>query len=778
MAADLARPDNAGMGDPHERQLWLTPRQGEPHTQRVADVALRVGMHRLACYRVPDELVAAVTPGVLVEVPVGTSRRVVTGWCVDVADRPWDSTRQPILATLPTPLVLPPSLRALALWVADYYAAPPGRVIEAILPSTLRQMPSRGVRLIARTAQTAPDSLSPRRKAVLELLAGGPMRRSELVQRGAASPALIRGLVKLGLARIDVQREPAPRRDAKPSAAEQVANGPPPESSPEDSFTLTPSQQDALGRIESLRNGTQRFRVVVLFGIPGSGKTEVYVRAIRSVVSAGEQALLIVPEIALATQIEQRLSRRFGRLAVLHSGLTPAARRDLLLAIAAGGIDVVLGTRTAVFAPLPRLGLIVVDEEQETSFKNLASPYFHARDVAIKRGQIENVPVVLGSATPSLETWHNAATLPHYERVDLPERVPGARLPIARAIDASRTELGQTTRVLMPEMLAALRDTVQQGEQAVLLHNRRGYAVHLRCTACGMVVRCTRCGANMVLHRRENQLKCHRCGARGEPPQTCLDQTCGGRLERTGLAIQRLEEELERELPGVRIVRMDSDEMKGRGDYDRSLRLFADRQADILIGTQMVAKGLDFPGVRLVGVVGADEMLRIPDFRAAERTFQLLVQVVGRAGRREGESLALIQTSETTSPAIRHALRVDYEAFARDELPVRRALSYPPYGRLVRILCLDERGGAAREAAREIAAELRRRAGRIHADLRVHDAEPCPIARLREMLRWQVIVRSPAGGAAQRLIHEALDTHVFRRRIRRVTIDVDPTDLL
>ncbi|MCK4341356.1 MAG: primosomal protein N' [Phycisphaerae bacterium] len=548
----------------------------------------------------------------------------------------------------------------------------------------------------------------------------------------------------------------------------------------EDRFELTAGQQSALGRIRAARDGQDVFRVFLLFGVPGSGKTEVYIRTMRAVIHAGRQAILLIPEIALATQVVERLSRRFERVAVLHSQLSARMRHDTLAAIAAGKVDVVIGTRTAVFAPCPRLGLLVVDEEQESSFKNLAAPYYHARDVAIKRGQLEGVPVVLGSATPALETWYNAQHRPHFELVRLPERVPGAKLPRVSLVVSSDREGRQAAMILSPELHDQLAQTLADGQQAIILHNRRGYAVYLRCASCGLMVSCLRCGCHLVYHqyRTERVMKCHRCGARAAVPPRCLDDTCGGRLERTGRAIQHLEEVLRRSFPKARLLRLDSDTMRRRDDYRHALAGFEAGEADIMLGTQMVAKGLDFPRVRLVGVIEADAMLSLPDFRAGERVFQLIVQVVGRAGRREGTSLALVQTAARPAPAIRHALRMDYETFAGGELEQRQRLFYPPLARLVRLICADSRAGRAREAAEHLAEVLRDRATRIHAGLRVDAAEPCIVPRLREMLRYQVLVRGPRAACVHTLLHEIAAEKLPRPAVQRFTIDVDPVDLL
>ncbi len=549
-----------------------------------------------------------------------------------------------------------------------------------------------------------------------------------------------------------------------------------------DEYVLTADQQAAIAAIAAAAaDPPLRPPVFVLFGVPGSGKTEVYVRSIRQVIAAGRQAILLVPEIALATQIVDRLLRRFERVAVLHSRMTPRQRGDALSQIAAGAADVVIGTRSAVFAPTPRLGLIVVDEEQESSFKNLASPYYHARDVAIKRGQIERVPVVLGSATPSLETWHNAHSLPHFRLQRLTQRVPGAELPRTQLIPTAGRDMAGA--LLSVALVDALRATLAAGDQAILLHNRRGYAAVLRCAACGQRVPCPGCGGRLVLHRAGVEgaaasLRCHRCGLRAANRERCVDSSCNGRLEQVGLAIQRLEEELARALPAARLLRLDRDTMRRRGDYAAALARFAAREADILLGTQMVAKGLDFPGVRLVGVIDADAALWLPDFRASERVFHLLMQVVGRAGRRAGQSLALIQSTEVAAPAIRHALRMDYEAFAEEELSVRHQAFLPPFVRLMRLVLADPQPAQARHEAVATADALSAIAARVHARIQVLDAEPCPIARLRGLARYQVCIHLPRDADGPRLLLEAVSAKALAPRVKRFTIDVDPVEML
>jgi primosomal protein N' (replication factor Y) len=754
-------------------QLWLLGAEGQPRRGLIAEVAIRVRTSRLYHYAVPETLAGDVRPGVLLRVPYGRAGQTREGWCVRVTRGTWDQTHKPVEEVVNPNVLLGEALLELGLWVSEYYACSPGQTFDAIVPTLLRKPKMRKVRYVRATGRSEEKPRSKQQRALLDLLGPGEMRRDGVLQTAGVGPSSLHTLRKRGLIEEFTREEPvAP--DLHVTVTSQTVSQP----SEEDAFTLTPGQQAALEAINAAASEPSEFKVFLLFGVPGSGKTEVYVRAIRRVIASGRQAIMLVPEIALATQVVERLARRFERVAVMHSRLKATVRERTLRAIAAGAIDVVIGTRTAVFAPCPRLGLLVVDEEQETSFKSLARPLFHARDVAIKRGQMERIPAVLGSATPALETWTNARNLPHFELLRLPERVPGAQLPTVKLVEMGRRELRQTRDLLSPALAHRLRETLAAGQQAILLHNRRGYAVYLRCEACGLPVTCERCGAHMVYHRADNRMKCHRCGAWSAVPGRCLDDSCGGSLRRVGLGVERLEQELGRMFPAARLQRLDSDTMRRREDYAAALGRFAAGQADILLGTQMVAKGLDFPRVTLVGMLEADAMLWLPDFRAAESAFQLIVQVVGRAGRREGESLALVQVENVTLPAVRAAVAIDYEAFAEIELGVRQRFFDPPFSRLIRFICADAHASKARAEAAELAKRLRTLAGRIHAGIRVDDAEACVIPRLRDMTRYHVLVRAPRGVDLRPLLRLAEQEKALSPRVKRFTVDVDPIEML
>ena len=724
-------------------------------------------VRRLQAYAIPAEHAERVRPGVAVRVPHGRYDRVVDGICARVAEREWDQTLRPIVDVGEAPPLLDEHLIELGLWISEYYACSPGLALEAFAPRSARASKPR-TEWVAQLRQAIPPELTPKRRALCEVLARGPLPRAAALREAAVGASVLKGLVAANVVEL-VEREIA--ESPHDSATT-------PATSPEDTHALTPGQARA---IESIVDHTRRpdpFAVFLLFGVPGSGKTEVYVRAARTVIAAERQAIVVVPEIALATQVVERLARRFARVAVLHSQLSDRTRADTLRAIARGQVDVVIGTRTAVFAPCRHLGLIVVDEEQESSLKNLAAPYFHARDVAIKRGQLEGFPVVLGSATPALETWYNATHARHYHLLHLPERVPGARLPEARAVP-----MPPDSPMISPPLAVELRAVHAAGQQAILLHNRRGYATYLRCRRCGLSPRCPRCDAGLVLHQRAGErdkaeLRCHRCGHRAALPTTCPDGSCGGTLARAGAAIQQLEQTLRRLLPGARLLRLDSDTMRRRDDYQAALASFEAGAADIMLGTQMVAKGLDFPDVRLVGVIDADAALALPDFRAGERVFQLLMQVVGRAGRKAGASRALVQAQDPNAPAVRSAIAMDYEGYARRELRSRERYFYPPFARLARLVVLDERPRVARTEAAALADRLRDLAGRVHPAIRVDPAGPCVIARLRDKVRHQMTIRAPRDGSMQKLLREAEDQKLLRTKAKRLTIDVDALDLL
>jgi primosomal protein N' (replication factor Y) len=541
-------------------------------------------------------------------------------------------------------------------------------------------------------------------------------------------------------------------------------------------FTLTADQRVAADRIVAAVEAS-KFTAFVLFGVTGSGKTEVYIEAMHRAIAAGRQAIMLVPEIALTTQTAQRLASRFERVAVMHSGLTETRRAAAWRAIAAGCVDVVIGTRSAVFAPCPRPGVIIVDEEGEGSYKNLAAPRYHTRDVAVRRAHLQSIPVVLGSATPSLETWHNLRR-PHYELIRLPRRVAGLTPPTLQIVDMRAEHRDRRGIHLLSHPLEKLlAGTLARGEQAVLMLNRRGYANYLFCPRCNTPIVCPNCGVFMVFHSDRDRARCHHCSAELIVPARCAMAGCGGTLVRFGMGTERVEEEVRAKFPTARVARMDRDAMTRAADYADILGRFGAREIDVLVGTQMLAKGLDFPWVSCVGVINADTAMAIDDFRAAERTFQLVVQVAGRGGRSHVRGEAVIQTFDANSPVIRFAMQQDYESFAGEELRMRDEGGYPPIRRMVRIVVADGRLKRARDAATDLARTIREKLAAAGSRGEVADARPCPIPRLRNQFRFEVLLSFTAAGRMIAAMTRLRAEHAFRVKASSVTVDVDPLDM-
>jgi primosomal protein N' (replication factor Y) len=543
-----------------------------------------------------------------------------------------------------------------------------------------------------------------------------------------------------------------------------------------DRVTLTPAQRDAVAAVEGAvtAGGFQRF---LLHGVTASGKTEVYLRGARAAREAGGQALVLVPEVALATQVVAEFRKRFGgRVEMLHSYLPVGTRRRHWELARRGALDVVVGARSAVFAPLPSLRLIVVDEEHEPAYKQSEQLRYHGRDVAVRRAEMLGVPVVLGSATPSLETLANAAR-GRYRRLELPSRVDRRRLPVVRIVDLRRE--GSGPGLLSAPLRAAIAARLERREQVLLWLNRRGHSHHVQCRGCGHTPECPRCDISLTLHLAPRELRCHYCDHREPAPDAC--PACQRPLLRHGAAgTQRAERELAAAFPAARVLRLDLDVARARAGPGETLAAFARGDADILLGTQMIAKGLDFPRVTLVGVLDADVALHLPDFRAAERTFQLLVQVAGRAGRGREPGEVLVQTCTPEHPAIAAVAAARLEdgerEFRRRELAERRDALYPPFARLV-TLRLDGADPAAVEAAAvALAARAREGAGETVVVL---GPAPQPLARLRGRHRWHVLLKGEDGRALRTLAARLLESPGASAHPGvRVIADVDPIEVL
>jgi len=747
----------------------------EVRTALVATIAPLAPIDQTFSYLVPEPLGAALRPGMRVEIPFGRKERRAVGFCIAVSRQAWDSTLKELYGLVDERPVLSERLLELGRWVSRYYGAHLGRTLDLMVPAAAkRRAGRRRVRYVRLPESVSGDQNAGRegrairagQQAILDALRArdGPVRFDELCAAAGCKPATIGTLAKKGLVEIETRWEAA-----APEQPAVVRHEPP--------FELNDDQRAAIEQIGAAVSARQ-FSVHVLFGVTGSGKTEVYVAAIRGALAQGRQAILLVPEIALTTQTAQRLAARFDRVAMLHSGLSEVQRSRAWAAIEGGAVQVVIGTRSAVFAPCSNLGVIIVDEEAEPSYKNQQSPRFHTRDVAITRGHLESLPVVLGSAAPSLETWHNALTRRHYHLIRLPHRVRGLAMPSVHLVDMrDEHHARRGVHMLSRAMEWHLNRVLERGEQAVLLLNRRGYASYLCCRRCNTAVCCPHCSVRMVFHTTTGLAHCHYCHEKLSVPARCPTVACEGNLVRFGIGVQRVEEEVSQKFPGARVRRMDSDAMKSPADYAETLGAFERKEFDILIGTQMVAKGLDFPFVSFVGVVSADTALALNDFRAEERTFQLVLQVAGRSGRGDVGGHVVVQTFAADTAAVQHAVEGDYEGFATVELARRKKLRLPPFTRLMRLVLSDPKVTRLQKAGAALVQALRDLFTRHGIIARLTEPAPAPISRLRDLYRYDVQAYFPTAEAMLKGIEVMKSEGLLRAGVKSLVVDVDPVSL-
>lgn len=533
---------------------------------------------------------------------------------------------------------------------------------------------------------------------------------------------------------------------------------------------LTPEQENALSAIKSAidANRPERF---LLYGITGSGKTEVYLQAIAHVLGLGKSAIVLVPEIGLTPQLVQRFRERFeDHIAVLHSSLTEKQRREEWERIASGEARIILGTRLAIFAPLENPGLIVLDEEYEVTYKSEKSPRYHAREVALKLAELNNAVVVMGSATPSIETYYKAET-GEYRKLILPKRIDDRPLPPVEVVDMREEIKRKNFGVLSERLKDEIKTTLSNREQIILFMNRLGYFTFVMCRECGLTIECPNCSASLVYDSGERKLRCGRCGFTSDAPVIC-PRCQSSSIKYFGAGTQRIEDEVGKVFPAARILRYDRDTASKRGSHEVFFSAFAAGEADVLIGTQMVTKGLDVANVTLVGVVSADTNLSLPDFRAAEHTFQLLTQVAGRAGRHHLPGKVIIQTYNPEHYAIQAAARHDYEGFYRKEIEHRRELSYPPFSKLISVLIAGADQKKTAKTAEDIGAFLRKRLPQG-----VLGPATAAIKRLRGEWRYRILLKGKELRAMRDAIREVLEKVVVPSEVK-VAVDVEPMGML
>jgi primosomal protein N' (replication factor Y) len=762
----------------------------------LAGVALEQGIDRVLDYRIPAKLMTLVQVGQRVRVPLGKSNRPSHGYVVSIHSKTDYPKIKNIAAIEDERVLVTSGILELARWMARYYATPLGLVLDSVIPSAVKRRTGLGYNQIVRLSQdrAAIQAILEKTKArkrrailarLLQLEQDAGIELVRLASEAGVAPATVRKLAGLGLISIRAEADlPRLVRELPQGAAD------------EKQIELNEDQRKVFDELQA-RISAGGFSVNLLHGVTGSGKTEIYLQCIAKTVEAGKQALVLVPEIALTPQTVRRFMARFSHVAVLHSGLTATQRHRYWQQISTGQADVVVGARSAVFAPLPNLGTIVVDEEHDASYKQDQAPRYNGRDVAIKRAQIEGVPIILGSATPSLEMYRRCkqetkaqeSGLYHY--LSLPRRVRGLAMPTVELVDMRQEQrLRKGIHLISRRLEHLLRTTIDAKHQAIILLNRRGYANYIYCRSCGNVVQCKYCDATMTYHRSADagahggktseglhtgQLHCHYCLAVNPLPVTC--PVCGKQLSLFGLGTQRVEEELARKFPDVKFARVDSDSMRQAGDYEAVLEKFAKGEIQVMLGTQMIAKGLDYPNVTLVGVISADTALALPDFRSAERTFQLITQVAGRAGRGDAPGRVAVQTFLPDDPTIRAALSQDYNAFAANEMVHRQQVALPPFARMVRIILRHQDQDAILELAGETARRISAAAEELKSPVKIRGPMPCAIGRIAGYHRHQIVLSSPTAEPLQALLEAARKAGVLEKA-DRVAVDVDPVSLL
>ncbi len=725
----------------------------------IADIAVNAPLKQLFSYTVPDALAGSARVGMRVRIPFG--RRTTVGYLLELRQGSGEGLKS-LKELLDEQPLLPPELLKLLRWAADYYLHPLGQVIRSALPAGLGGDKSSLAVLrepVYRASDLTEQPRGEKQRQLLEFIRQqGEVSLSQLREGFPAPHAALSRLVELGFL---LQSEQERRRD--PFLTEPL---------PEDqSLTLNQEQATALSALSAALEAGG-FAPFLLHGVTGSGKTEVYLRTVAEALERNRQSLVLVPEIALTPQLVARFRARFEQqgvgLAVLHSGLSDGERFDAWRAIVRDEVQIVIGARSAIFAPLPRLGLIIVDEEHEASYKQGEGFRYNARDLALVRGQQQNCPVLLGSATPSFASYYRSEQ-GSLTRLQLQARSHAGEMPQVELIDLTeQTPDG----ALANRLIEAVQQCLERREQALLLLNRRGFAPFLLCSDCGTSFHCPNCEITLTFHQRERQVRCHYCDYH-EPPAESCPKCQGLNITPEGAGTERLEQELAELFPGARVARMDRDTTSRKGAHQKLVQKMMARQIDILVGTQMIAKGHDFPGVTLVGVLGADSILNLPDFRAAERSFSLLTQVAGRAGRACGGGQVLIQTYNPEHYALDCAARQDYADFYQQELPFRQELGYPPCGHLINLVLAGNTAGQVKGAAEQLAGRLTAAAGPVE----VLGPSPCPLARLRGKSRYQILLKSLERPALRRLLGTLEEGRGRLPKGVALTVDVDPLDM-
>jgi primosomal protein N' (replication factor Y) len=751
----------------------------------IARVSLELALRKEFDYSIPAGLIGQVEIGTRVQAPFGA--RKIFGTVTALAEESSYANLKPILRIVGAQTLVTPKILKLARWIGEYYCCAPEMALKSVLPEVVRKKEEGWKKQLfvrALPPGEAFPKLPKRQEDVWNIIEERrEMPLAELLELAETTASTVRKLEDRGL--VEITSEISER---DPYAREHIL--------PTQPLALNEAQSMALQKIiaamsrgeegrSKMENGKAAAGLsstFLLHGVTGSGKTEIYLQAIAHALEHGKGAIVLVPEISLTPQTVERFKARFssGKLqtlvAVLHSHLSAGERHDEWHKIRQGRARIVIGARSAIFAPVDPLGLIIVDEEHEQTYKQEETPRYHARDVAIMRGQMESAVVLLGSATPSLESYYNSKK-GKYTLLELPARVDDQKMPRVRVVDmrqAASKEKGNL--IFAPQLKEAIHQRIERKEQTILFLNRRGWATALQCPLCGYVAPCPNCSVSLTYHRVEQKLVCHICGQIEKVPLVCPDEKCRNPAIRfAGTGTQRVEETLAKLFPNARVRRMDSDTMKRKDDYRRTLGEFRAGKIDILVGTQMIAKGLHFPNVTLVGIIHADSALSQPDFRASERTFQLLTQVSGRAGRGDVEGEVFVQAFAPFHPAIQYARRHDYTGFYDQEIEFREQLKYPPLTRVALLTLKGRNEDKVKFSAEHLKRELEKGLTGFK-DLILLGPAPAPLLKAETFYRHQIMLRARAMSKLSQTLANILPTVGMPEDVT-LTLDIDPVNL-
>jgi primosomal protein N' (replication factor Y) (superfamily II helicase) len=733
----------------------------------IAKIVVDLALDREFDYRIPSQLAGAVQIGSRVAVPFG--KATAQGYVVGMAENSTYPHLKEIADVIGKKPLLGDKILELTRWMGKYYCCPVELCVKCALPEVVRKAKiSWKERQYVKRGQISPEELAkmrkraPKQARVLDILQKSDgMFVFKLVKLADTDAATVKKLAEKGYVQLSEQID-----DRDPFGGEVFL--------PSTPLQLTVDQQKALELCNAAIDKPEK--PVLIHGVTGSGKTEIYLQAIEYALHQGKDSIVLVPEISLTPQTVERFRARFQnqQITVLHSNLSAGERHDQWHKIRDGQSHIVIGARSAVFAPVQALGLIVIDEEHETSYKQEEAPRYGARDIAVMRAKIERAAVVLGSATPSLESFYNARR-GRYVLTSLPTRVDNQKMPVMRIIDMRQEVIRQKgLYVLSRKLRDAIQVRLDKHEQVILFLNRRGYATHMFCPKCGYVGKCPNCSVSLTYHRKAAQLLCHLCGFVSGVPKNC-PECHDPAIRYAGMGTEKVESAIQSTFPKARVQRMDSDMMTRKTLYREILGAFRVGKIDILVGTQMIAKGLHFPNVTLVGIIYADMALHMPDFRASERTFQLLVQVAGRAGRGEVEGEVIVQTFTPHKEAIQFARQHDFIGFYEQEIELREQLQYPPATRMICVTIKSRQEEKAKFVAEVMAKEIAKRTANLKVVM--GEATPAPLAKVQNNYRYQVVLRGPQIVPLVEAVHKVVTTIKMPEGVT-TSVDVDPISLL